>query len=285
MAAAAFLFACANLILLAPFPLLGMPIALVQDIITSLAALLTLLCVLWLRPRPNRKRLRESLGVVRQGCRSSLTTSNTVRSLAYAVDIRDRYIHSHSRAVSALSAAIARHMGLGAHEVRVVAMGGLLHDIGKIGVPDTILTKNGSLTEEEWEIIRQHPLLGKAIVEQASELRPVVPLVLHHQERYDGTGYPKHLKGEEIPLGARIIAAADAYHAIRSDRPYRQGRSHAEAVPELLRCVGTQFDPKVVKALFEALETDEELRSVLEIDEGGSVIPFPSPSRASFNLQ
>jgi HD-GYP domain-containing protein (c-di-GMP phosphodiesterase class II) len=103
-------------------------------------------------------------------------------------------------------------------------------------------------------------------MEQAPELTDVVPLVLHHQERWDGTGYPQHLRGEDIPLGARIIAAADAYHAIRSDRPYRSGRTHREAMRELRRCSGGQFDPQVVEALLNILDTDEELRAMLPPD-------------------
>lgn len=191
------------------------------------------------------------------------TPNTIVRSLAAAVDVRDRYTHSHSRVVSALAAAIGRELHLSTAEVGRVTIGGLLHDVGKIGVPDAILTKEGALTEEEWDSIKQHPVLGKRVIEQAPELRDVVPLVLHHQERYDGTGYPFHLKAEEIPLGARIIAAADAYHAIRSDRPYRSGRTHAEAVPEMLRCAGTQFDPEVVHALLRALESDDNLRGMM----------------------
>ena len=133
-----------------------------------------------------------------------------------------------------------------------ISVGALLHDVGKIGVPDAILAKEGELSAEEWECIREHPGLGKRIVEQAPELMDVVPLVFHHQERWDGTGYPQHLRGEDIPLGARIIAAADAYHAIRSDRPYRSGRTHREAMRELRRCSGEQFDPRVVDALLQS---------------------------------
>jgi HD-GYP domain-containing protein (c-di-GMP phosphodiesterase class II) len=131
--------------------------------------------------------------------------------------------------------------------------------VGKIGVPDAILSKKGSLSSDEWEKIRQHPVLGKQIVEQAPELTDVIPLVLHHQERFDGSGYPNRLQGEDIPLGARIIAAADAYHAIRSNRPYRSGRTHEEASRELARCSGRQFDPRIVQALLAVLEEDEDL--------------------------
>lgn len=209
-----------------------------------------------------------------------------VRSLAAAVDVRDGYTHEHSRLVSDLSSAIARRIGLPPNEVSRVSVGALLHDVGKIGVPDSILTKEGSLSQEEWECVRRHPVLGKRIMEQAPELMDVMPLVLHHQERFDGSGYPEHLRGDSIPLGARIIAAADAYHAIRSDRPYRSGRTHREAMREMRRCSGTQFDPQVIDALLGVLESDEELRAMVpvslvpaasdgETDQPG-VLPIPS---------
>ena len=195
-----------------------------------------------------------------------------VRSLAAAVDVRDRYTHSHSRLVSELATATARELGLKTVEVTRVKIGALLHDVGKIGIPDAVLSKEGSLTPDEWETIRQHPVLGKTIIEQAPELADVVPLVLHHQERFDGSGYPARIGGDDIPLGARIIAAADAYHAIRSDRPYRPGRAHADAVQELRRCAGSQFDPSVVGALASVLESDSGLASLLtELDRDDSL--------------
>src|SRR5660397_42734 len=167
-----------------------------------------------------------------------------VQSLAAAVDVRDRYTHSHSRSVSDISVATARKLGIDGHEIGRIKVGALLHDVGKIGIPDAILTKEGPLTQEEWGIIQQHPTLEKTIIEQTPELQGLVPLVLHHQECFNGSGYPDGAKGERIPLGARIIAAADAYHAIRSDRPYRDSRGHSDAIREILRCSGTQFDPQ-----------------------------------------
>ncbi len=193
-----------------------------------------------------------------------------VRSLAAAVDIRDGYTHTHSNLVSELAAAVARRQGLSAAEVGRVSVGALLHDVGKIGIPDAILTKAGNLSPEEWACIHEHPVLGKQILEQAPELTDITPLVLHHQERYDGTGYPDRLSGESIPLGARIIAAADAYHAIISDRPYRSRRSHVDAVDELSRCSGAQFDPKVVQDLLVVIDTDEKVRTLLPLDEARS---------------
>ena len=210
-----------------------------------------------------------------------------VRGLAAAVDVRDRYTQEHSRLVSELSAAIARAIGLPSIDVARIKEGAMIHDVGKIGVPDAILTKEGSLTAEEWKSIRQHPVLGKRIIEQAQapELQDLMPLVLHHQEHYDGTGYPQHLRGQNIPMGARIIAAADAYHAIRSDRPYRSGRTHMEATRELQRCSGGQFDPVVVDALVALLEKDDRLRSLLlpcsEADPPGLRMPLASPASRS----
>jgi diguanylate cyclase (GGDEF)-like protein len=204
-----------------------------------------------------------------------------VRSLAAAVDVRDRYTHSHSRLVSELAAAVARKMGLKGPEVSQVAVGGLLHDVGKIGIPDAVLTKEGTLTAEEWQCIRQHPVLGTAIIEHAPELKGVIPLVLHHQERFDGTGYPAHLAGESIPMGARIIAAADAYHAIRSDRPYRSGRNHSEALQEIGRCSGSQFDPRVVTALMSVLEADPDMQGLFSSLDAGTTSPGSAVAQES----
>jgi diguanylate cyclase (GGDEF)-like protein len=198
-----------------------------------------------------------------------------VRSLAAAVDARDPYTHSHSRLVSELSAATARRMGFRGHEVARIQNGALLHDVGKIGFPDALFTKQGGLTASEWDIIYQHPVLGKTIIEHAPELADVIPLVLHHQERFDGSGYPARLSGDAIPIGARIIAVADAYHAIRSDRPYRSARTHVEAVQELRRCAETQFDPQVVASLIAVLEVDSDLNGLLQALEEPMVTSEP----------
>jgi HD-GYP domain-containing protein (c-di-GMP phosphodiesterase class II) len=158
--------------------------------------------------------------------------------------------------VASHSFQIAQLLGIrDEHELETVYRGALMHDVGKIGVPDSILLKPGKLTEEEWEFMRKHSAMGYRILAQVPYLRPTAKIVLAHHERWDGAGYPRKLKGEDIPLGARIFALCDTYDAIISDRPYRQGQSPEAAFAEILRCAGTQFDPQVVEA-FEAVFPD-----------------------------
>src|SRR5579872_1631525 len=170
-----------------------------------------------------------------------------VRALARAADARDRYAADHSERIASRAAAIAQALGCEDQQVRDIRWAGLLHDIGKLGVPDSILQKPGPLTEAEWSIIRQHPSIGEDILRPVDRMRHVATLVRHHQERWDGTGYPDGLRGEDIPLGARILAVADACGAITDGRGPRAGRSLDEAVAEIRRCAGTQFDPTVVE--------------------------------------
>ena len=199
-----------------------------------------------------------------------------VRSLAAAVDIRDGYTHEHSRLVSELSAAVARASVSTPPRCRASASAPCCTTSARSACPTPSSPKAAASLPRSGPRIQKHPLLGKQIMEQAPELTDVVPLVLHHQERWDGKGYPQRLHGDEIPLGARIIAAADAYHAIRSDRPYRSGRTHREATHELRRCSGGQFDPQVVEVLLQILETDEELRAMLPSD--GEYISAGTPA-------
>ncbi len=178
--------------------------------------------------------------------------TGTLESLVTALDVRDQETRGHSVRVAQHSLDIARLLGIKEEEeLLTVYRGALMHDVGKIGVPDAILLKPAKLTEEEWEFMRRHPALGYRILAQVPYLRPAAKIVLAHHERWDGDGYPRKLKGEDIPLGARIFALCDTYDAIISDRPYRKGQSPEAALAEILRCAGTQFDPKVVEA-FEA---------------------------------
>jgi diguanylate cyclase (GGDEF)-like protein len=174
---------------------------------------------------------------------------DAVEALAVTLMERDRYTGEHSEAVIEMSAGVARTLGLREREVQWIRSAALLHDIGKVAIPDEILHKPGPLTDEEWVLMKQHPVIGERILRVLPGMGPVARMVRHEHERWDGQGYPDGLAGQEIPIGSRIIIAADTYHAITSDRPYRKARSHHEAIEELTRCSGTQFDPAVTGAL------------------------------------
>jgi len=176
------------------------------------------------------------------------TYRTTLEALGSALDTRDIGTHAHSRRVVGYSLALARAYRLPERQLRDIEHGVLLHDIGKIGIPDGILLKPGPLRPDEWEIMRTHPDLGRRLVEPIPFLRGAVPIVYHHHERWDGTGYPAGLRGEAIPLGARIFAVADAFDAMTFDRPYSAAISLEAARQEIARCSGEQFDPGVVEA-------------------------------------
>ncbi len=178
---------------------------------------------------------------------------DTARAFSTALYVKDAYTASHSASIVQNAEATGRAMGMEEGALRTLRYGAVLHDIGKLAIPASILTKRSALTLEERRQMEQHTLIGEQILAPIRFLSEVLPLVRHGHERWDGTGYPDRLKGEEIPLGARIIFACDAYDAIITDRPYRDGRSPEEARAELARCAGTQFDPAVVDALLSVL--------------------------------
>lgn len=180
----------------------------------------------------------------------------TLKALAAALETRDAETHGHSARVCAYSMRLAKELKLDADQLRDLEFGALLHDIGKIGVPDAILRKPGKLTDEEWVRMKEHPALGQQILRGINFLDGALKVVGQHHEYWNGTGYPNHMAGDEIDLNARIFAVADAYDAMTSDRVYRAGRPHEAAVEELIRCVGTQFDPAVVAA-FTRVESEE----------------------------
>ena len=179
--------------------------------------------------------------------------TGAIRALAMALDARDPYTAGHSERVSVLSVAIGRTLGLPLDELEVLRLGALLHDIGKIGVPDELLRKPGALTASEYDAIKQHPALGARILKSVPFLARHLPIVELHHERPDGRGYPHGLRGEDIPMPARIVHVADAYDAITSARAYRRSRPGNEALREIWRCAGTEFHAEIVGALATAL--------------------------------
>lgn len=172
-----------------------------------------------------------------------------LRTLVRAVEIKDRYTHGHSQRTAELSTEIGIQLGLPPDQLRVIARGAYLHDIGKIGIPDTILNKPGALTAEERAVIETHPQLGYEMAESAPTLSEALGVILHHHERYDGTGYPRGLRGEQIPLTARVVAVADVWDALTTDRSYRPGWEPSEALAHIDAGRGTHFDGTVVDAL------------------------------------
>jgi len=177
---------------------------------------------------------------------------STVKSLVSAIDAKDDYTHRHSQRVARYSVAIAAEMGFSPDDQEAVQLAALLHDVGKIGTPEDILLKPGTLTKEEWIEMKKHPLHSVQILEQIKPFEKIVYWVRHEHERYDGLGYPDGIKGAEIPMPSRIIAVADAYDAMTSDRHYRKRMSEVKAVERICQTTGTQFDPQVVKAFLEA---------------------------------
>lgn len=185
-----------------------------------------------------------------------------VDALATTLEAKSTYTCGHSSRVAELSLALAKGMGLSVGEQEMIHIGGHLHDIGKIGIPDAILNKPGKLTDKEFAIMRQHPEIGSNIVSKVKALRSIAGIVRHHHERFDGTGYPDGLYGEEISLEARIVAVADAFDAMNTIRTYRSALSFDQALAEMGRCRGSQFDPEIVDVLM-ALARTQQLPSML----------------------
>jgi diguanylate cyclase (GGDEF)-like protein/putative nucleotidyltransferase with HDIG domain len=177
-----------------------------------------------------------------------------IEALSAAVDAKDSNTQGHSEAVTAYAVALARRLGLSESELENVRAAALLHDIGKIGMPDAILKKPGALEQGEWEVVESHTEVGSHILEKIQQLKAIIPGVRHHHERFDGMGYPTGLQGAQIPLTARIIALADSFDAMVSDRSYRKAMSKQQAMEEIERCAGTQFDPQLVKLFIGVLD-------------------------------
>ncbi|MBA7665505.1 Cyclic di-GMP phosphodiesterase [subsurface metagenome] len=176
---------------------------------------------------------------------------NAITALAYALEAKDVYTSGHSQRVTEVSVTIAKELGLPKESLEKIRLAGLVHDIGKIGIRESVLNKPGSLTEEEYEHIKLHSETGEHILNPIVEDEEILKAVRHHHERYDGLGYPDGLKGEQIPQLARIIAVADTFDAMTSERPYRKAMSKEAACAEVERCRGTQFDPEAADAFLE----------------------------------
>ena len=179
--------------------------------------------------------------------------------LVAALDAREHETGLHSRRVACHTLVLARRFTSDQAVLQQVYWGALLHDIGKIGIPDAILLKHGALTEDEWQVMRSHPEIGQRILSSLPFMTPAAEIVLSHEERYDGSGYPRGLAGEAIPLWARLFAVIDTLDAMTSDRPYRQGLSFEKAQQEIVNMAGTQFDPLAVEAFLAELETLREM--------------------------
>jgi putative nucleotidyltransferase with HDIG domain len=185
---------------------------------------------------------------------------DVIQALAGAVDARDHYTREHSNRVSLYAVLIARQLKLDDAMVEAIQFGGLLHDIGKIGIPDQILNKPARLTEDEFRVMKGHSSLGAGLLRRVESLSHLVPLVLYHHERFDGKGYPEGLAGKKIPLGARILNVADSFETITSDRVYHKARSLQEGLDEIRRCSGGQFDPELVDAFEKVFGQVQALR-------------------------
>jgi putative nucleotidyltransferase with HDIG domain len=202
--------------------------------------------------RDNLKKVNQELEAV--NLELDETNIGLLETLGTVIDAYDVYTRYHSTQVTVYADAIARKMGLSKDEISAVVKAGLVHDVGKIGVPDTIIGKQGALTRDEISEMRRHPVISADILRRMKGMQALIPLVRHHHEQWNGAGYPAGLAGEEIPLGARILALADCIEAMSSDRPYRHGRSFEEVRAEVIRCTGMQFDPQVVEAFLDVVE-------------------------------
>ncbi len=198
----------------------------------------------------------------------------TLKALIQALETRDAETHGHSERVVTFSLRLAHEVGLDEEQRRDLELGALLHDIGKIGVPDAILRKPAKLNEREWDKMKLHPVQGHRILRSIPFLEGASRIVLQHHERWDGTGYPNNLRGDEIDITARVFAVADAFDAMTSDRVYSRGKSFEEAFKELERCAGTQFDPGVVEAFNAIPTTDWEILHQRSLKEKHELFSF-----------
>ena len=209
------------------------------------------------------KKINEELSDTYQKLEQAYMES--IQTVRYTVEAKDTYTRGHSDRVSEYSVLIGQKLGLDEEDIRRLRIGGLFHDVGKIGVPDSILQKNAKLSDDEYSEIKNHPSIGAQILSTASIFQDIIPIVEHHHERYDGKGYPSKLKGEDIPYLARIAAVADAFDAMTSRRVYRDSLSIETVIEEIEKNKGTQFDPKVADAFLDILKNNsDEIKEIRE---------------------
>jgi putative two-component system response regulator len=202
-------------------------------------------------------RMRSAIRL-RRAITSLERATQIVAALANAVEAKDIGLVHHCRWLAHHAARVGANVGLRGEELEAVAYGALLHDVGKIGVPEHLLRKEGPLSDDEWLLMRRHPEIGERICEPLKSSRGFAPIIRHHHERFNGEGYPDRLRGEQIPLGARIVAIADAYEAMVHGRPYQPAQAHGRARDELVRLRGAQFDPELVPVFLDELELDTQ---------------------------
>jgi putative nucleotidyltransferase with HDIG domain len=195
-------------------------------------------------------------GLQRSTLDLALAYDSTLEGWARALELRDQETEGHSQRVTGMTVQLARALGMREEEIVHVRRGALLHDIGKMGIPDTILLKPGKLTDEEWKTMRQHPQFAYEMLAPIAYLKPGLDIPYCHHEKWDGTGYPRGLKGEQIPLAARLFAVADVWDALTSDRPYRKAWTPEQAREYIREQAGKHFDPKVVEVFFKAMSED-----------------------------
>jgi putative nucleotidyltransferase with HDIG domain len=250
----------------------GQPLeGLVRDVQVTTALIMTAeAALLWLVLKRAYGRSSEQMGAQARALAAALSESesaydSTLRALSVALDVRDRELEGHSQRVARYMELMARELRLAKVDLPTLRRGALLHDLGKIGMPDEILRKAGELESSEWTIMKRHPAYGARILAGIPFLSGAAEIVRHHHEHFDGSGYPDGLAGEEIPLGARIFALADAFDAMTSDRPYRKAMSLPDALKEIERCAGGQFDPAIATAF---LNLPTERLSAVRADAG-----------------
>ena len=198
------------------------------------------------------KKINEELKESQEQLKTAYLES--IQTLRYTVEAKDKYTRGHSDRVSEYSVLIGKYMNLPEEDLEILRIGGLFHDIGKIGIPDAILLKDSKLTDEEYSEIKNHPSIGKHILSNAKIFENIIPIVLHHHEKFNGNGYPEKLSGQNIPLHARITAIADTFDAMTSKRSYRNALSLDVVREELINCSGTQFDPEILKVFLDILD-------------------------------